>query len=174
MIVLAMRKAVLLLLWCSVLGISVYAQKSFVLKSPAGNLHTTIVAGERLTYDVVCDGRQIMAPSAISMTLDNGTVWGNDVRIQKKRRKSVDETVFSPFYRTAQMRDHYNELVLFFKDHYRVEFRAYNDGIAYRFVSDVESPFKVISEQSDFNFPFDAVASVPYVRNWKMIVRIST
>lgn len=166
MIVLAMRKAVLLLLWCSVLGISVYAQKSFVLKSPAGNLHTTIVAGERLTYDVVCDGRQIMAPSAISMTLDNGTVWGNDVRIQKNRRKSVDETVFSPFYRTAQMRDHYNELVLFFKDHYRVEFRAYNDGIAYRFVSDVESPFKVISEQSDFNFPFDAVASVPYVRNW--------
>lgn len=58
-----MKKAVLLLLlWC-VLGISVHAQKSFVLKSPGGNLSTTIVAGEQLTYDVVCNGRQIMAPS---------------------------------------------------------------------------------------------------------------
>lgn len=161
-----MKKAVLLLLlWC-VLGISVYAQKSFVLKSPGGNLSTTIVAGEQLTYDVVCNGRQIMAPSNISMTLDNGTVWGTGVRIQKSRRKSVDETVFSPFYRAAQIRDHYNELVLFFKGHYRVEFRAYDDGIAYRFVSDVEKPFNIVSEQSDFNFPFDAVASVPYVRNW--------
>lgn len=60
-----------------------YAQKSFVLKSPGGNLSTTIVASEQLTYDVVCNGRQIMAPSNISMTLDNGTVWGTGVRIQK-------------------------------------------------------------------------------------------
>ena len=44
----------------------------FTLNSPGGNLQTTIIIGDQLTYDITCDGRQILAPSPIAMSLDNG------------------------------------------------------------------------------------------------------
>jgi len=36
---------------------------------------------------------------------------------------------------------------------YSLLFRAYNDGMAYRFVSEAAQPFTVRSEQAEFNFP---------------------
>ena len=55
----------------------------------------------------------------------------------------------------------YNELTLQFKG-FNVEFRAYDDGIAYRFINKGKKPFKVVKELADFNFPFDVTAHVPY------------
>lgn len=151
------------MLICGMFVFSAYAQKVFTLKSPSGKLSATISAGKQLTYDVSCNGRQVMAPSAISMTLDNGEVWGAGARLSGSKTTSVDEMVASPFYRTSEMRDHYNGLVLSFKGGYNVEFRAYDDGVAYRFVNNTKKKFNVVNEQADFSFPFDATASVPYV-----------
>lgn len=151
------------MLICGMFVFSAYAQKVFTLKSPSGKLSATISAGKQLTYDVSCNGRQVMAPSAISMTLDNGEVWGAGARLSGSKTTSVDEMVASPFYRTSEMRDHYNRLVLRFKGGYNVEFRAYDDGVAYRFVNNTKKKFNVVNEQADFSFPFDATASVPYV-----------
>lgn len=150
------------MLICGMFVFSAYAQKVFTLKSPSGKLSATISSGKQLTYDVSCNGRQVVAPSAISMTLDNGEVWGAGARLSGSKTSSVDEMVASPFYRTSEMRDHYNWLVLRFKGGYDVEFRAYDDGIAYRFVSKTKKKFNVVNEQADFSFPFDATASVPY------------
>lgn len=47
----------------------------------------------------------------------------------------------SPFYRASELRNHYNGLTLRFKKDWNVEFRAYNDGIAYRFVNSGEEAF---------------------------------
>ena len=131
------------MLICGMFVFSAYAQKVFTLKSPSGKLSVTISAGKQLTYDVSCNGRQVVAPSAISMTLDNGEVWGAGARLSGSKTSSVDEMVASPFYRTSEMRDHYNGLVLRFKGGYDVEFRAYDDGIAYRFVSKTKKKFNV-------------------------------
>lgn len=150
------------MLICGMFVFSAYAQKVFTLKSPSGKLSATISSGKQLTYDVSCNGRQVVAPSAISMTLDNGEVWGAGACLSGSKTSSVDEMVASPFYRTSEMRDHYNGLVLRFKGGYDVEFRAYDDGIAYRFVSKTKKKFNVVNEQADFSFPFDATASVPY------------
>ena len=61
------------------LVLSVQAQKVFKLNSPNDNLCVKITTGKQLVYDITCNGKQILAPSPISMTLDNGQVWG-DVR----------------------------------------------------------------------------------------------
>ena len=50
-----------------------------------------------------------------------------------------------------------------FKGDYSVVFRAYNDGIAYRFVNHAKDPFCIVREEVDYRFPADAVATVPYV-----------
>ncbi len=49
-----------------------------------------------------------------------------------------------------------------FKEKFQLIFRAYNDGIAYRFVALKKGPFTVSGEQAEFNFPKDWKAFVPY------------
>lgn len=157
-------KKLVLMITCGMLTLSSYAQKVFKLNSPNDNLCVTITSGKQLAYDITCNGRQILAPSPISMTLDNGQVWGKNARLSGSKQKKVDQVVPSPFYRAKEIKDRYNELVLRFNGDYSVEFRAYDDGIAYRFVSQVKKPFNVVNEQADFCFPFDASATVPYVK----------
>ena len=62
-----MKKLTILLLLCVLCTLSLQAQKQFTLVSPDGNLKTTISIGDRLTYDITCNNRQILAPSPISM-----------------------------------------------------------------------------------------------------------
>lgn len=163
-----MKKLKILLFLCIVAcTLTVQAQKQFTLNSPDGKLQTTITVGDKLTYDIHCNGRQILAPSPISMTLDNGEVWGEKAKLSGTSGKKVDQMIPSPFYRASELRDHYNELTLRFKKDWNVEFRAYNDGIAYRFVSRVKKPFNVVDETVDYHFPSDMVASVPYVKTGK-------
>ena len=91
-----MKKLKILLFLCIVAcTLTVQAQKQFTLNSPDGKLQTTITVGDKLTYDIRCNGRQILAPSPISMTLDNGEVWGESKVVRHFREKSGSDDSFS-------------------------------------------------------------------------------
>lgn len=141
-----------------------HAQKQFTLVSPNGQLRSTIVVGRQLTYDIRCRGKLVMSPSAVAMKLDRGTVWGVDAKLAGTSERSVSQMVPSPLYRAQQIEDCFNELTLRFRDNWQIKFRAYDDGVAYRFVSLQKKPFRVVSETADYTFPEDFTASVPYVR----------
>lgn len=157
-----MKKLTILFL-CSWLALTAQAQKIFHLVSPDGHLNTTITIGEKLTYDIKCKDRQVLAASPLSMTLEDGTIWGNHPHLTGSFSKEVDRMIDSPFYRSSQLRDHYKELILRFKKGWSVEFRAYNDGIAYRFVNQLKKPFNVLQEEVNYQFTADKTAIVPYV-----------
>ncbi len=165
-----MKKLFLLL---SILGIcELQAQTGYTLSSPSGRLRTTVAAGEELTYDLALDGRTVMEPSALALELDDGTVWGRNPRVKRARRTSVDTTHPSPLYRSAEVHDRYNALILEMKGGWAVEFRAYDDGVGYRFVSSVRKPFHIMNERVEYRFPHDFEATVPYVKtgadgNWE-------
>ena len=164
-----MKKLKIFLFFCVVACTftTMRAQKQFTLNSPDGKLQTTVTIGEKLTYDITCNGRQILASSPISMTLDNGEVWGEKAKLSGTAKKSIDRMVPSPFYRASELKDCYNELTLRFKKDWNVEFRAYNDGIVYRFVNRSKKPFNVVDEAVDYRFPNDMIATVPYVKSGK-------
>ena len=88
-----MKKLKILLFLCVVAcTLTVQAQKQFTLNSPDGKLQTTITVGDKLTYDIHCDGRQILASSSISMTLDNGEVWGEKAKLAGTSGKKVSRS----------------------------------------------------------------------------------
>lgn len=152
---------------CALFALSVQGQKQLLLSSPDGKLKSTITVGDKLTYDISCNGQQVLAPSPISATLDNGKVWGDKARLSKVTEKKNDTQIDAPFYRSSCVRDYYNELTLRFKGDYSVVFRAYNDGVAYRFVNHAKKPFCILNEEVDYHFPADVTASVPYVNAGK-------
>ena len=157
-----MKIARLFLIACLLTQV-VQAQTKYELSSPDGKLKTNITAGKQLTYDIVFNGQQVTAAAPISIALENGEVWGENDKPTSVKRKSVNTKVASPFYRATELADNYNELVLSFKGNWGVEFRAYNDGIAYRFVNKGRKAFNIVNEEVNFQFTSDAKGIVPYV-----------
>lgn len=141
------------------------ARPAYRLTSPDGRLTTTVALGDALTYDIEYDGQTLMQPSAIGLKLSDGRVWGSSARIAKAIRTSSDAVLSSPFYRSSTVRDHYNGLTLKMRDNWSVEFRVYDDGVAYRFATTAKDPFEIASEQADYRFPTDCAVTVPYVRD---------
>ena len=141
------------------------APKEFSLSSPDGKLNVTVEVGEDISYSVSHDGTLLLVPSQLSMTLEDGTVYGVGSRFLGRKTRSVEESIEASFYKKKTVEDHFNELTLRFKG-FNLIFRAYDDGMAYRFVSLADAPFKVKSERAEFNFAGDWTAYVPYVKNF--------
>ncbi len=156
-------KTLKVLILCVLCAFSAQAQKQYSLTSPDGKLKTNITTGKQLTYDITFHNQQVLEASPLSMTLDNGEVWGENDKVSKVTRKSINGKISTPLYRANEIVENYNELTLQFKD-FNVVFRAYDDGIAYRFVNKGKKPFNVVDELVNYQFPTDATASVPYVK----------
>ncbi|MBQ9583564.1 MAG: glycoside hydrolase family 97 protein [Bacteroidales bacterium] len=142
--------AALLLLVCPA---AFAASKNIQLMSPDGHIVANITAGKTLSWAVYYDGECLLQDSRVEMKLTDGTVYGGG-KLQKFSRRSADETFAAIAYKRAEVHDHYNELTLCYKN-CDVIFRAYDDCIAYRFVSKSKKPFKVQSETAEFNFAED-------------------
>ena len=163
-----MRKILFTLLPAFLIAFGAQAQKTFKLTSPDGTLSATISVGNEITYDLSLDGKQILSPSKVAMALSGGEVWGEKPSLKGSPKKtSVKQTIQSPIYRTAQIQDEYNQMTFQFKKDWSLEFRAYNGGLAYRFVSTRKSPYQVKSETVDYSFTGNYQTFTPYVRDGK-------
>ncbi len=87
------------------------------------------------------------------------------MKVSKATRTSVDTSFPTPFYKKASVKDTYNQLTLKCRNGYSIQFRAYDDGAAYRFVSELRRPFCVKNEIAEFNFDRDYHAFVPYIND---------
>lgn len=136
----------------------------YSLTSPDGHITVNVAVGNDIKYSISRDGKVLIAPSAISMNLSDGIVFGENDRLRKVNRSSYDETCTATAYKKAEVRDNYNQIRLQFNE-FSLVFRAYDDGAAYRFESnlDKKKEYKVISEQAEFDFGTDRKAFVPYV-----------
>ncbi len=141
------------------------AQKTYELKSPDGKLQIRVQIGSNITYELLQENTIVINPSPIAMKLGNGVVWGESPRITKVQNNSINQTINSPFYKKKIVEDHFNEMIMSFKGDFRIVFRAYDDGIAYRFVSSLKTDFTVINEEATFNFGKDYNAYIPYVKS---------
>lgn len=138
--------------------------KDFTVKSPEGKVTLNVSAGDKLTWQVNLGEKQIIAPSDISLTLYDGTVWGTGVKKAKGKITNVDTSFDTPFYRRAKVVDRYTLLTLKCKG-YSVEFRVYDDAAAYRFVGQTKGNIKIKDEYAEYNFTGDHKVFVPYVHN---------
>ena len=139
------------------------APKSYELSSPDGTVRTVVTVGEEVNYSIWKNSDRLLNPSVISMELMDGSSYDASVKLQKVERSTVDNTLDALFYKKDKVRENYNELKLRFRT-YDLIFRAYDAGVAYRFVSKSKAPFKVKGEVAEFSFPEDWNAYVPYVK----------
>lgn len=139
------------------------AQKQFSLRSPDGKIAANIYVGKTIEYSVTHEKDIMLERSPISMTIDGGkTVFGEKPKLQGSSSRFQERSIDSPVYKRKAVEDNFSELILRFKDGFNLVFRAYDEGIAYRFVSNLKNPFTVENEKATFKFPSDSRAYIPY------------
>lgn len=155
--------------------------RTFDVASPDGRQSARIDVTEedgclRLSYSTALDGRAVVLPSALDLTVDNH-IW--EMALGKRslpvtRRwmdsfvlEGVDETAHDASWHNAfgersTVRDAYRGLILHFVRHdgsdYRldVEFRAYDEGIAFRYYLPMHPDavyHRVVADNTEFAFP---------------------
>ena len=159
-----MRKRILqpvLILFISSL---VHAQKSksFNITSPDGNIQLKVGAGSKLQWSVTHQSQAIIAPSSISLKLQSGEVLGDNAQITSSKNEKVNNKIAALNYKKDTVEDNYTQLTLNCNGDYGVIFRAYNDGVAYRFFTKKKDSIIIQSEEADFNFTDDEYAYIPY------------
>ena len=138
------------------------AQSSYDLRSPDGRIEVRIRTADRLSYDLILKGTAVLENSTMSLDVDHEKL-GVHPKVTEAKPRTSDEMV-TPVVRQkfAKIRDHYNEVRLTMEGGYSVVFRAYNEGVAYRFETSLrQEKVKIYGEESAFNFASNFVVYYP-------------
>ncbi len=148
-----MKKQLLLLVLALCGSLCSYAQKVYDVASPDGNIRVSISLSDKIYYDVFYQDELLLNRCNLQMEVGNQPLGANP-KLVKAGRQSVDEAITPvvPF-KFSTVANRYNRLLLKFKGDYSVEFRAFNDGFAYRFITNKKGEVEVQNETFRVNFP---------------------
>lgn len=133
---------------------SVFCQTVFTLNSPDGRNTVNIRVNDFIEIEVMHDSLPVLNYSRISMNLDEDVVLGLKPKIKKRIMSAVDDTVFPVVAeKFSLIHEKYNELLLKCRGDYSLRFRAFDDGIAWRFETAFKDDITVNRENLVLNFP---------------------
>jgi alpha-glucosidase len=130
--------------------------KPLTVASPNGTIVVSVAGGSDLRWSVDVAGRPVLLPSSIGLTLDAGRLVGARPKVRATTTRTVDQ-VLRPVVRVkrAEVRDRFNERRIDFAGDYSLIVRAYDDGVAYRFVTTIAGDIEVRAEDVSFTFAGD-------------------
>ncbi len=140
---------------CSLLGSLWAAQYS--VKSPDGRLSAKIDVGEKITFSVFDSDKALLENVEIAMSTDKGE-FGKGAKLIKVDSSSKDENLKTVFGIASEIRDYYNQIELDFNT-FKIQFRAYDEAVAYRFLSNLGNGKMLVSSET-LNMPLEADAPV--------------
>ncbi|GAA4494154.1 glycoside hydrolase family 97 protein [Hymenobacter ginsengisoli] len=122
------------------------------LLSPDKRISVAVELKEKISYSVALAGTPLLQDAFLQLNLASQRL-GEQPQLRKKSVSAVNATS-QPVVAFANSTVHntYNLLKLEFKNDFSVEFRAYNDGVAYRFITNKPDSVEVSSEDVHLHF----------------------
>ncbi|MGL4852732.1 MAG: glycoside hydrolase family 97 protein [Phocaeicola sp.] len=151
-----------LLLLLAIFSFVVTAAKEYKVASPNGKIQTTVAVSDKITYSIQKEGSLLLAPSQVALELLSGKVLGVGSKLKSSRVTKHASTFEAPIFKRLVVEDNYNLLTLSFSEGFNLEFRAYNDGVVYRFVATNSALGNIKNEIAQFNFPTNSMAWAAY------------
>lgn len=143
-------------------GVS-FAQE-YVLVSPGGMAKVVVSVDKNNGITATCFylDKEMTSLGPIGIETGNGKFFGLPAKVRTVNRRTVDEMIIPAVaQKRKQIPDRFTEMEILFRDPFRLIFRAYDDGIAYRFKTDTDGELIVKSEQASFSFPSDESLFIP-------------
>jgi len=128
--------------------------KEYKVTSPDGNTVVTINAGTDLSWSATFKGREIITSVKAGMVLGTGKILGENEAVRRTVSGKVNQ-VLEPVvaHKRSKINDICNTFLITFRSDFGLNFRVYNDGIAYRFETTLKDDITVTSEISELKFP---------------------
>jgi len=141
------------------LAFNAIAQQSYSLYSPDSSIRLEIKTKEKLSWHLY-SGKEFLAQSTnVDLQLKDQKKLSDKLVVSSHRYTRSNETIIVPIpYRRKMIADKYNQLELIFKEPFSIQFRLYNDGMAYR----IGTKFKdsIIIEKENALFEVEANAAI--------------
>ena len=146
-------KTILFILFIA-LGFGVFA-KDYTIISPNGKIKVSVTVDTQIKWSATVDNHPVFTDNTLS--LDLGTsVLGVNPKVVSAKTSSVNETVKTVVaVKSKTISNNYNQLNLNFKQNYTVSFRLFDNGISYRFETNLKEPITVKYEEVGLNFSGD-------------------
>lgn len=144
-------KRLIILFSMAIIGLKVSAQ-TYHIASPDKLIKVNIIVNDSIVYDIIYKDSSAISKSSISLNLDKEQL-GKSVKVIGSTVKYFRDVLHPLYGKEAKLAENYQQLTLKLKGDYLVIFRAYNEGVAYRFVTSLKDSVKVVSEQASFNLP---------------------
>ncbi len=142
-------------------------EKKFDLSSPNGQLSVSVRLGDQLEYTVTGNGKELLTNNRLALEV-KGALLGKNPQLRSAKKTSGDELI-KPYIslKFSTVKNTYNNLLLTFKGDYAVEFRAFDEGIAYRFVLAKNGAVEILNEEFAINFPEDFALDLQQTNGFK-------
>lgn len=123
------------------------------VKSPNGELNLSVDVKDKIYYSVSYGNDLLLKDCHLNLQLENETL-GNNPKLRSTKRGVIDESVKREIpLKNAVVKNHCNTLRMNFAGNYAVEFRVFDNGVAYRFITDKKGENIVMGEDFAINFP---------------------
>lgn len=122
--------------------------------SPGSKLRVVIETKDSLSYQVLFNEKEIIKPSVIGLDVE-GKILGVNPKIRTINSRSVNETIEPLYGKFKSLSDNYNETRIDFEGDYSLVIRTYNEGVAYRFITNLGEKIIVNNEIVNVNIAND-------------------
>ena len=146
------RKIALCLFGLTTMSLSVTAQP-VKISSPDGKIELQVVFDKKVSAKLYSGGQTVMEIDEIGLETDKGLLPSAGTKVRRVQKNSVNR-VIKPVIREkrTEIPERYNEATVEFNDKTKLQFRVYNDGMAYRFILGLPGEIKIIKDNAAFIF----------------------
>ena len=147
-----LRKFLLLSIATLTISHLVGAQE-YQLESPDKQLSVSINIADSISFSIDYKDISTVDINGISLELDGGDVLGVSSKVKSKTEVRVKELIEAPLStKSSIITDEYNALTLTFEGNYALEFRVYNHGCAYRYITSKKNDLVIKSEKMHIDY----------------------
>ncbi|MDR2949897.1 MAG: glycoside hydrolase family 97 protein [Prevotella sp.] len=122
--------------------------------SPGSKLRVVIETKDSLSYKVLFKEKEIIKPSVIGLNVE-GKMLGVNPKIRTIHSRSVNEMIEPLYGKFKSLSDNFNETRIDFEGDYSLIIRAYNEGVAYRLITNLGEKIMVNNEIVNVNIAND-------------------
>jgi alpha-glucosidase len=141
-----------LLFVCLLLVTQLAVSQTLKYNSPGGSLTLVIDHANGVSFSVLLGSNKIIGKADIALLM-KGASQQPGWALRNASEKLVREEIRPPFpMKFSTVKSDYRDVMLRFKNGVSIEFRLFDDGIAYRYLTSLKGEQEVINEQLELSF----------------------
>lgn len=156
-----------LVLLVSLFFINTITAQSYKVVSPKGDLELSISIGDAILYSVKKRGTTVLENNTLALTI-SGDKLGKMPKVKRSKKINVKEEIQPRVPLKFSVLDYqYKGIRIDFRGDYSVEFRVFDEGVAYRFITDFKGAIEVKAEDFTVNLAEEFTAHLQQTPSFK-------